>query len=158
VRSVKMRLAIAEMTADEVFERIAAFPEYPRHTDAVREVEILEAGEQHSRSSWEINFRDGIMRWKEEDRFFPDARRIEFHAVDGDLDSFEGQWSVEDGANGTTLTFSAEFDLGLQTLNEMVEPIAEEALRESIVRIVEGLTDGRAEAVEGEPAATGSKT
>lgn len=150
MRSVTMKMQVDGMSADDVYGRIGNFADYPLHTDAVREVAVDADGDGSSKSSWEINFRDGVMRWQEEDRFFPDDHRIAFRALDGDLDSFTGEWTVEPAeGDGSVLTFQAEFDLGLATLNDMIEPVAEEALRESIERIVDGLTDGRAEVVEG---------
>jgi len=154
MRSVTMKMTVEGMSADDVFSRVGNFEDYPKHTDAVREVDVSDEGDDRSTSSWDINFRDGVMRWTEEDRLLPAERRIEFQAVDGDLERFTGGWLVEEAdGTGATLTFSAEFDLGLATLNEMVEPIADEALRESIERIVDGLTDGRATVVEGAAAA-----
>lgn len=149
MRSVTMRSVVVGMGADEVYERIHRFEDYPKHTRTVREVDVTESDEHGSQSKWEVNFRDGIMRWEEQDRFFPEERRIQFEAIGGDLDMFVGSWSVEAADDGAVITFQAEFDLGLSTLNDMVEPIADEALRETIDQILVGLTDGRSKVVEG---------
>jgi ribosome-associated toxin RatA of RatAB toxin-antitoxin module len=154
MRSVIMRTVVDGMSPDDVYERISHFDDYPKHTATVRGVDITRSFDGGSQSRWEVNFRDGILRWEEEDRFFPDERRLEFEATDGDLDMFVGGWTVEAAGEGTQATFRADFDLGLSTLNEMVEPIAEEALRETIGHIIAGLTDGRARVVEGEAAAS----
>jgi ribosome-associated toxin RatA of RatAB toxin-antitoxin module len=154
MRSVTMTMAIEGMSADELYARVGNFSEYPRYTDAVRDVDVTETGNGRTTSDWEINFRDGVMRWKEEDVLVPAERRIDFSALGGDLELFTGSWQIAEADGGATLTFSADFDLGLATLNDMVEPIAEEALRESIERIVMGLTDERATVVEGRAAAS----
>jgi ribosome-associated toxin RatA of RatAB toxin-antitoxin module len=156
MRKVTMEMEIDGMPPDKVYERISHFERYPDLTDAVRQVEILGGDESgRERSRWEINFRDGIMRWEEEDTFRPDEHRITFSAIDGDVQLFDGEWQVQSGQGGNSLLrFSAEFDLGLATLNDMIEPIADEALRESIELIVTGVTEGRAKVVEGAPAAS----
>jgi ribosome-associated toxin RatA of RatAB toxin-antitoxin module len=154
MRSVTMRVEVAGMGPEEVYGRIARFEDYRRHTATVREVEVTESSALGSRSKWEVNFRDGILRWQEVDRFFPEERAIRFEATGGDLDMFAGSWSVEEAGEGALITFQAEFDLGLSTLNEMVEPIADEALRETIDDILAGLTDGRSKVVEGEAASS----
>lgn len=154
MRSVSMKIVVRGMSRDETYERVSRFDEYPKHTTTVRQVDITDAFDGGSRSRWEINFRDGIMRWQEEDRFTPDEGRIRFEALSGDLDMFVGEWEVGGAPEGALIRFSSEFDLGLSTLNEMVEPIAEEALRETIEHIVDGLTDGRSTVVEGEAASS----
>jgi ribosome-associated toxin RatA of RatAB toxin-antitoxin module len=156
MRSVTMRAVVAGMSPDEVYGRISRFEDYPGHTATVRDVDITRSFDGGSQSRWEVNFRDGILRWEEEDRFFPGERRIQFEAIGGDLDMFVGGWTVEAGTDGALATFQADFDLGLSTLNDMVEPIADEALRETIGRIITGLTDGRATVVEGEAASSGA--
>ena len=149
MRSVTMRLLVAGMQPDQAYERVSCFEDYPKHTRTVREVDVTESTELGSHSKWEVNFRDGIMRWQEQDQYFPEERRIEFTATGGDLDMFVGSWSVDEAPEGSLITFQADFDLGLTTLNEMVEPIADEALRETIDQILDGLTDGRSKIIEG---------
>lgn len=150
MRSVTMKIVVSDMSPDEVYDRISRFEDYAKHTDTVRRVDITETSEDGSKSSWEIKFRDGIMRWDEEDRFFPQERRVRYEALGGDLDMFTGEWSIEAASEGTVVTFHSKFDLGLSTLNDMVEPIAEEALRETIDDILHGLTAGRSTVVEGQ--------
>ena len=90
-------------------------------------------------SSWEVNFNRGILRWTEEDRFNVATRSIDFQQISGDMDHFSGQWRLHDDAETCMIFFTADFDLGIPTLSDMLEPIAERVLRENIRAIVEGI-------------------
>jgi ribosome-associated toxin RatA of RatAB toxin-antitoxin module len=125
--------------ADEIFARICDFERYPELTDAVRAVTITASVEQSLLSEWEVSFRNGILRWSEEDEIDRERRTVRFRQLDGDFDQFTGNWSVEQDGAGCTIRFQAQFDLGMPTLADMLDPIAEGALRENITRILEGL-------------------
>ena len=77
-----VRARVRELSAKEVYRRLADFPEYPRLCDAVREVVVLEADEQHMVSAWEVNFHRGILRWTERAEFCPDEGLIRFAEVE----------------------------------------------------------------------------
>jgi ribosome-associated toxin RatA of RatAB toxin-antitoxin module len=91
-----------------------------------------------------VSFNDGILRWTEEDRFLPEEHRILFRQLSGDLEHFEGEWKVEEEGDGCSIRFSASFDLGVPTLSDMLDPIAEQALRDNVELILSGLRTGLA--------------
>jgi ribosome-associated toxin RatA of RatAB toxin-antitoxin module len=121
------------------FARIAAFETYPAHSDAVRAVEILERTDESVVSSWEVNFRRGILCWTERATLHPDDGKIIFEEVDGDVDEFSGYWEIVDGSPGSHVCFFVSFDVGIPTLEQILDPIAEDALHANIASIVRGL-------------------
>lgn len=121
------------------YARIAGFEEYPAHCDAVRKVTMIEAGDATITSSWEVNFRRGILCWTERAVLQPAEGLISFEQVDGDVDEFSGFWSVEAAGDRTRVRFFVEFDVGVPTLDHLLDPIAEEALYDNVVSIVRGL-------------------
>jgi ribosome-associated toxin RatA of RatAB toxin-antitoxin module len=130
--------------ADWVYEVISDFPSYEIYADAVKKVEIYNVESNTCESFWEVKFRDGLLRWHEQDTFFPHERRIAFRQTQGDLAVFEGSWQAHVRTdNETVLTFSARLDLGLPQLEKLLEPIAEQTLRENITSIVNGLFAAR---------------
>jgi ribosome-associated toxin RatA of RatAB toxin-antitoxin module len=147
---VTIRGHVRGLPATEVFRRIAAFPDYPRLCEAVREVEVLEADDKHMITDWEVFFHRGILRWKEHAQFYPEEGMIPFTEVDGDVDEFTGYWKVEEASGGiVTVTFFVKFDIGIPTLEDILDPIAEEALYDNVASILNGLMG---EAVTVEPA------
>ncbi len=90
-------------------------------------------------SGWTVAFRDGLMRWTERDTFSPATLSIAFEQLSGDFETFEGSWACEPHRDGTTVTFRASFDLGIPTLAEILDPVAESTLRTNIEKILQGL-------------------
>ena len=130
-----------------VFDALSDFERYPEATDAVRQVTVTRQTSTKAASSWEVNFRSGILRWKEEDEFDHDARTIHFTQTEGDLKLFTGTWHVDEHDDGCVVRFVAQFDMGIPTLASMLDPIAESTLRENVSNIIRCLVDEPVEIV-----------
>jgi ribosome-associated toxin RatA of RatAB toxin-antitoxin module len=139
MRRVTVEATVPDAEADEVFARVQDFPSYPRYTDAVREITIEGTDESGTTSDWSVNFRGGILRWRERDWTDPVARTIDYEQVEGDFERFEGDWRITPMGSDVLVVFSARFDLGIPTLAPIIDPIAERALRDNIQTILRGL-------------------
>ena len=137
--SVAIEAHVPDADADSVFERLSDFAAYPRFTDAVREVKVSPAAEDVVESKWSVNFRNGVLRWTELDRFDAAARTISFDQTEGDFDQFTGAWRVEEETSAVVVRFECDFDLGMPSLAAMIDPIAEDALIENLRLIIRGL-------------------
>lgn len=126
-------------SAASIYPLLCDFKKYPEHTNTVRTVDITEADKDRTVSSWEVNFQRGILRWTEEDYFNPTTNSINFRQIAGDMDHFSGQWILRDDENTCVILFTVDFDLGIPSLNDILEPIAELALRDNFHAILEGL-------------------
>jgi ribosome-associated toxin RatA of RatAB toxin-antitoxin module len=124
---------------DDAFAAVADFAAYPRHADTVREVVVTPVADGEVESSWKVNFRTGVLAWTERDVVDHGARRIGFEQTDGDFAVFTGAWTVDAHGDGSTVRFTASFDLGMPSLAPMVDPIAERTLVENIRAILTGL-------------------
>jgi ribosome-associated toxin RatA of RatAB toxin-antitoxin module len=139
MRRVTVEAIVADADADEVFARVQDFPSYPRYTDAVREVTIEGTDEAGTTSDWSVNFRGGILRWRERDKPDPVARTIDYEQVEGDFERFEGDWRITPTGSDVRVVFTADFDLGIPTLAPIIDPVAERALRDNMQTILRGL-------------------
>ncbi|MEW1599508.1 SRPBCC family protein [Streptomyces sp. NPDC093808] len=126
-------------TAPVVFDRLRDFAAYPKYTDAVREVIVTEAGADTVDSQWWVNFRNGVLCWRERDTIDTTALTIDFTQTEGDFDTFSGSWQVQQHAEAVTVRFTADFDLGMPSLAALIDPIACDALIEAITLILRGL-------------------
>jgi ribosome-associated toxin RatA of RatAB toxin-antitoxin module len=133
---------VPDRNADELYPVICDFSRYPEVTDAVRKVEILDLGDGRTGCSWEVTFRRGILKWTEEDRFDAENHRVDFLLEEGDLDHLVGHWWVHDEGDGCRVHFSCDFDMGIPTLADVIEPIAEQTLRDYIAVILRALVSG----------------
>lgn len=139
MREVTIESLVAGGDADSVFARLSDFPRYADYTDAVREVRVERAEGKTLTSFWSVNFRNGVLCWTERDEIVPERGLIGFEQIDGDFDRFTGSWRVTQDDDGVRVVFAAEFDLGMPSLGEIVDPIAERALDENVRIILRGL-------------------
>lgn len=135
MREVRVEATVSAM-ADDVYRRLADFPAY---VDLASSVLAVTMGEGNATSEWEVTFRDGILRWQEEDVYDPQAGLISFSQIDGDMDMFSGSWQVLEGPEGARIVFAAMFDLGLPGLSDFLEPVAARAFEENLVELLSSL-------------------
>lgn len=137
--------ARVEEAPDVVYSRLADFGRYPEFAPSVLGVDLdggSEAeGADSCQSTWEVTFRNGVMRWTEIDYFRRDRLAIEFEQESGDLALLRGSWLVVPNDDDATIEFELEFDLGLPGLETFLEPVAERALLENMQEIVRHLFD-----------------
>ncbi len=149
MRRVAVTARSTGMSLDEVFARITDLERYPEFCADVHSVEVAEDADGTT-STWSVEFRDGILEWTERDLVNRAARSLTFELIDGDFDHFAGDWKVhgEDGA--AIVAFQAELDLGMASLADIVDPMAQRSLEDSLVTIfVALLGDGTAISIEG---------
>ncbi|MEU3567292.1 SRPBCC family protein [Kitasatospora sp. NPDC036755] len=138
-RQVTLEAYVPETDIDTVFARLSDFGRYPEFTDAVREVKVTERADGVVDTEWAVNFRNGVMRWSENEVIDPADRSITFAQTTGDFASFDGAWRVERAGDRVVIRFDAEFDLGMASLAAILDPIAERTLVENLQRILTGL-------------------
>lgn len=139
MRTTEFRFRTEDADAATSYARISDFARYPEVTDAVLSVELDQADSAEVVSTWAVKFRRGQLRWTERDVFDRAAGTIEFEQLTGDFALFRGRWRVDATARGTEIEFRAEFDLGMPTLADILDPVAESALRDNITLILGGL-------------------
>ncbi|WP_395572406.1 aromatase/cyclase [Streptomyces sp. BK79] len=142
-----MRHVVLHALADglapaDVYSRISDFRRFPEYSDTFREVHVEPPLPDGSTvSNWTVEFRGGLMRWRERDTYSPETCTIAFEQISGDFHAFEGSWRCEPRDGGTLVVFTAAFDLGIPSMAEMLDPVAESTLRTNIARVLRGLAN-----------------
>jgi ribosome-associated toxin RatA of RatAB toxin-antitoxin module len=140
MRTVSVRVPVPGTDPRSAYDLIRDFARYPELTDAVEEVVVNPPGADGSVvSEWLVHFRKGMLKWTERDVFEPGRRVIRFVQLSGDFDVFEGQWRVEERDGGSEICLDASFDLGIPTLADLLDPVAEASFRANILRIIGGI-------------------
>lgn len=143
MRRVELRATIPATTPEVVFDNIIRFDRYADLAPHVQSATVHQTlPEPVGRSSWELHFRSGLLRWEEQERFLRDELRVDFEQTDGDFDSFTGRWQLSADADGCQLHFVADFDFGIPSLEGILDPIAERVIRETVAWVVVGLFEG----------------
>jgi ribosome-associated toxin RatA of RatAB toxin-antitoxin module len=138
-QTVAIEALVPGVDPDTAFARVLDFERYAEHTAGVRHVDVRDEGDDGVRSTWEVDFRGGVLMWTERDEVDLALRRIDFTQTEGDFATFDGHWTVDARGRGSVVRFACRFDLGMPTLASMVDPVASRALRESMHEILRGL-------------------
>ena len=140
MRQVMLRVVVPHHSPAECYRRVSDFARYAEQTSAIRQVVVHPPeADGTALSDWIVHFRTGQLRWTERDTFDEAARVITFVQAGGDFVVFRGSWTVAPDGTGARITFDAEFDLGMPTLAEILDPVAARTLHESILVILRGL-------------------
>lgn len=126
-------------SAARAYETLRDLDSFMKYSPAVRSVRLEETPDGRTISHWEVNFRNGILVWSEEDVFDDATHSVRFHRLSGDPVHFAGTWSATDEDDGCHVRFEAEFDIGIPTLSAMLDPLASATLRENIVETMVGV-------------------
>ncbi|WP_405946749.1 SRPBCC family protein [Streptomyces prunicolor] len=148
---VRIEAIVPDGDATHVFDRVQDYERYTDYTDTVRSVTVTPDGTDRTEgtdgtnrtdtveSAWEVHFRSGLLRWTERDVMDPVARRITFDQLTGDFASFAGTWDITQAGTEVSVLFTCEFDLGIPSLEPIINPVAMRALDESMGLILRGL-------------------
>lgn len=140
MRKVILDAVIANEDAGTVFENVSRFARYPELSPHVQSTEVTETRPSATgASSWELLFRSGLLSWSETERFLKDELRIEFEQTEGDFDTFGGTWTLTQQGPDTALHFECDFDFGIESLEGILDPIAERVIKETVAWAVVGL-------------------
>jgi ribosome-associated toxin RatA of RatAB toxin-antitoxin module len=133
-----------EMPTVEVKRRIAASPDeawaslidiesYHERMGNVRSVRILDClADSWRRTAWSVLLRGSTLEWVELEHLDADAQVIRFTQENGDLERFQGQWSIEPTPDGgSNVSLHVDFDIGIPLLAAMLNPIAATALQDN---------------------------
>jgi ribosome-associated toxin RatA of RatAB toxin-antitoxin module len=125
-------------SATYTYDRLSDFTLFEETCSAVISVEVNSVSDEETLSNWTVHFHDGEMQWQERDRFNKDKLRIEFEQTEGDAEEFNGSWQVnERGSDCCEIIFSAEFCMGIPSLADILEPIAEQAISQNINQMLD---------------------
>jgi ribosome-associated toxin RatA of RatAB toxin-antitoxin module len=140
MRTVILDATVFGEDAGTVFENVVQFRRYPELSPHVQATEVTETRPSATgASSWELLFRSGLLQWSETERFLKELLRIEFEQTDGDFDSFHGFWTLVQRGPDTELHFECDFDFGIESLEGILDPIAERVIKETVAWAVVGL-------------------
>jgi ribosome-associated toxin RatA of RatAB toxin-antitoxin module len=139
VRHVEIHAFLRGIDAGTAFDTLADFRHYADLVDVVRSVELDRPANGPAYSTWVVEFRNGLLRWTEEDWFRRDQLRLDFMQIEGDFEEFYGGWVLEPTPDGVKAALIADFDFGVPSLASIVEPVAERVLTDVTQLILLGL-------------------
>jgi coenzyme Q-binding protein COQ10 len=127
---VETTIAVAA-PARIVYELAKDQERFPQFMPDVETVKVLERHEDRVISRWKTLVEEAPIEWTEEDRFDDSALRIDYHLIEGDLDTFEGTWTFEERDGLTHVVLGVEYDFGVPTLAELIGPTLHKKVQEN---------------------------
>jgi Polyketide cyclase / dehydrase and lipid transport len=122
-----------EVSADEAFGVLRELDRHVHEGEVILSLRLDPEEPDGSRQShWETRFRNGILRWSQRDVLDPEARTMAFALTGGDAETLEGRWRIEPAERGCRIHFACDFDLGIPSLAEFLDPVAVRLLRETV--------------------------
>jgi hypothetical protein len=120
------------VTADEAFAVLRELDRHVRAGEVILSLRLEDEPGGTRVSHWETKFRNGILRWSQRDTLDAEARTMTFELCEGDAETLEGTWRIEPAGSGCRITFACDFDLGIPSLADFLDPVAVRLLRESV--------------------------
>ena len=117
-------------TARVVYALAKDVERFPEYMPDVERVTVTERRGEVVISEWSTIVEDATIEWTEEDRFDDARARIEYRAIDGDLERFEGVWSFDVmPGDATRVALSIDYDFGVPALAELIGPTLDSTVR-----------------------------
>ena len=130
--SVLLEMQI-QAPVDRVWDAVVDVERYPVSMANVRWVKILAADTPETRhTSWSVVLKGSILEWENHEDLDHVARVFKSTQLRGDMEVFNGSWQLTElGPELTAVRLEMEFEIGIPLLADMLNPVAERALREN---------------------------
>ncbi|MFK7874073.1 MAG: type II toxin-antitoxin system RatA family toxin [Oligoflexales bacterium] len=119
---------------EDVWEIVSDVAGYPALMPSVNTVDVISEEGHTSLTDWNVSLRESIMCWTEEEIKDHKNFTVTFKQTEGDLADFQGQWMLRQSTEKQSTTVASlqiDFDIGIPALDDILNPIAVEALREN---------------------------
>jgi ribosome-associated toxin RatA of RatAB toxin-antitoxin module len=125
---------------EDVWALICDVQAYPRLMEPVLSLTVLEEGDGWLTTAWEVELKGSILKWTEREERDHARHYIAYRQIEGDLEEFEGFWRLRETEDGVTeAVLAVRFEIGIPMLREMLDPVAERAIRENARKMLASL-------------------
>jgi coenzyme Q-binding protein COQ10 len=122
---------VIDAPAALVYELAKDQERFPQFMPDVESVTVVERFPDRVLTRWKTLIEDAPIEWLEEDRFDDAQLHIDYKLIEGDLDTFEGEWRFNADPGGTLVSLDVTYDFGVPTLAELIGPTLEKKVREN---------------------------
>ncbi|HEX6989131.1 MAG TPA: SRPBCC family protein, partial [Bacillota bacterium] len=130
---------VIQGSRDRIYDVIRQIEDFPEFMEDVESIRVLERDERSSLSEWITRLEGRRLRWIEREVYHDHQYRIEYRQTEGDLKKFEGEWRLEETPEGTRVTLTCEFELGIPMFAALLHPIARIKVKENVESMLEGV-------------------
>lgn len=124
-----------------VYDLVSDMERFPEFMKDVISVKVLERDGNTTITEWLTRLEGRRLRWKERDVFDEENHHIAYRQTEGDLKQFEGEWILEDVPEGTKVTLTCDFDLGIPMFSALLHPVARIKVKENVQNMLEAVRE-----------------
>jgi ribosome-associated toxin RatA of RatAB toxin-antitoxin module len=137
---VTTRVELAGLRPEDVWPTLIDFERYPLLMQDVVSVDVLERGARTMLSSWKVLLNGSEFTWMERDTL-EEPHVIRFVQTEGDLEVWQGEWRLDPTPEGLVALLTVEFDIGIPSMAEILDPIGERAIRANSRQMLDAVRD-----------------
>lgn len=112
---------------------------YPQFMKDLKSVKVLERHENTTLTEWETTIMGNKIKWVEKDIFDDANHHIRYHQKSGDLHKFEGEWILTEIDQGTRVTLTVDFEIGVPMLAGLINPVAKLMIKDNCENMLNAL-------------------
>lgn len=116
---------------EKVLPIIKKMEDYPLFMADLKEVNVLERGDNYTITHWVSNVDGRTIQWTERDTFYDDEWRIHYQQTEGDLKKMEGEWRLTETDDGTDIMLTVDFEFGIPMIAGLLNPILKMKVRDN---------------------------
>lgn len=114
--------------------------EFPKYIPTIKEASVINKSGHTMRTKWKVQVDSIPISWVEEDRLELSNNVIYFHAIEGDLEEFRGEWAFfNDSPEGTEVIVKVSLKVGVPAIKEFANTYIQKLLTRNFETILEYL-------------------
>ncbi len=133
--TVENTVIIPDVDLETVWDVMCNFETFPALMADVVSVTCFDRDGQTLKSSWVVLLNGSELMWEEQDVLVP-HKEIRFHQIEGDLEVWQGVWTITQDGPDVVVNLSVEFDIGIPSLAEILHPIGERAINANTIQML----------------------
>jgi coenzyme Q-binding protein COQ10 len=117
--------------AAEAFAIVEDVERFPEFMPNVNSIMLLEVVGNRKVAAWSTTIDEAPLDWVEEGIYDLQNYRVQFRALEGVFDRFDGYWQVLAEQYGSQVMFELVYEIGLPEIEEIVGPLLRERMIEN---------------------------
>lgn len=139
MRTCIQRRSIAGVDLAEVWTVLEHPESWPGVVPGIVSVTRVDRVDDLARSEWEVAVGRSVLWWTGTETYRREAGRVDFRALDGDLEHLDGSWEVVATDLGVDLAITLRFEVGIPALQERVDRVAEQLVGDALEGMARGI-------------------
>jgi len=113
--------------------------DFPSYVPNIKKVTLLKKARNLLKTKWSVEIEKVPISWVEEEILELRKNCIRFRAIKGDLEKFRGQWQFQDTSNGTRVTITVSFKVGIPAIEDFANTYIKKLVTKNFEAILESM-------------------